>query len=841
LIAITGFDGAAEAFYREHIKPYHEVTVRLIDENEILKAITGTADVARPQAIAARIDRETGTTGGRTLICTEKGLFWIQYIIPPNKETARQFAVFDGKGNPLSDRPTLEYLTNLHPELAGADSITLSSTVALQPGLFQEAEDIVEVQGSLQCFQYRLPASPGHFVGRQPYLEKLDAFATNIINKESSCRGVLLEAPSGWGKSSIALAWSARLREEGHYATVIDTRSLTSSRSVAQSLEYAFGQWGDFGGRIFSEDRVKSFRHLENAVRTTIETGRSLERHGLFILIFFDQFEHIVLQQNLLKRFRQLFQMVSDAQTHVAVGFSWKTNLEHLPQRRPHGLDKTFREMGKPIILDCFTAVDIDAFMEKLSDELHEPLKKDLQFHLAESSQGYPWLLKMLCRRVIDLRQKDIPPSDIAGQLISIETLFHGELHGLSSETATTLRRIAKAAPVRKLESNAKYDSDTVQSLIDQGLLIPTGSTYDVYGDIFRDFLTDGTLPARDNYLLLAKTDHVLWATRVLQKSNGLLNALKLKAQAALSEKAFYHVIRDMHLLGLAKMDNGNIVLEVDFPKTSEDFEMSWRNHLHGRLGSNHHVQRLLKALKDQHALTLADAARTIENFCLYISASRQTWLTHARIFANWMDAADLTLFDSNKRVLTRYDSETEIRERHLLLHKRHGTKLPQIQYSPVEDVAMRLVQALQKEGGVDWKGLKKNTIFRALATLEDLGFIQRRTRLIRVLPKGFEFVSNPDRRPRLFAEGALQMESFAAFMEILNTHKHKRRTLSALGQELRQKLGAGWKESTAEKMAKIMLDWARHSKLAPGVFAQIQKGPVKGWKKKKDVQMPLF
>jgi hypothetical protein len=37
------------------------------------------------------------------------------------------------------------------------------------------------------------------------------------------------------------------------------------------------------------------------------------------------------------------------------------------------------------------------------------------------------------------------------------------------------------------------------------------------------------------------------------------------------------------------------------------------------------------------------------------------------------------------------------------------------------------------------------------------------------------------------------------------------------------------------------MLDWARHTNLAPGVFAKIRKGPIKGWKKKEDAQMSLF
>jgi hypothetical protein len=112
---------------------------------------------------------------------------------------------------------------------------------------------------------------------------------------------------------------------------------------------------------------------------------------------------------------------------------------------------------------------------------------------------------------------------------------------------------------------------------------------------------------------------------------------------------------------------------------------------------------------------------------------------------------------------------------------------------------------------------------------------------VIKVLPKGVEFVRNPEKRSILFAESALKIASFSAFIDILKTHQDKGSTLLKLGLELRDALRANWKESTAEVVAKILLDWARHTKLAPGVFAQMRKGPIKGWKKKEDRQLTLF
>jgi hypothetical protein len=296
-----------------------------------------------------------------------------------------------------------------------------------------------------------------------------------------------------------------------------------------------------------------------------------------------------------------------------------------------------------------------------------------------------------------------------------------------------------------------------------------------------------------------------------------------------------------MSLLELAAVDHEKIILQIEFPEKQKGFEVSWRNHVQSKLRGNRLARQLLKILRNNNSLTIKELSQLFEDSCPYLSFTKPTLLKHTRIFAKWLNAADLALLDKNNLILTCYDPETEIRERHLVLPKRRGTKTPQIQYTPVEGVAIRLCQAFQKGGGVDWTGQKKSTIFRALATLEDFGFIQRRTQLIKVLPKCFEFVSHPERRSSLFAEGALKLESFTKFIDILHAHKDKGNTLLALGFELREKLGASWKESTAEKTAKILLDWARHTKLAPGIFAQTRRGPLKGWKKKEDLQIPLF
>jgi hypothetical protein len=478
--------------------------------------------------------------------------------------------------------------------------------------------------------------------------------------------------------------------------------------------------------------------------------------------------------------------------------------------------------------------------LKKLGKELDETLTKSLQSFLEKFSQGYPWLLKILCFHVVVARQSGIPQSDIPGILLGIEELFKQELQYLSDTERATLQQIAKSTPGRSTPLEI-FDPEAVQKLTHQGLIHRIGNIVDISWGIFRDYLNTGDLPFHDHYLLGTAVEQVVHGLKILHAAEGFLDVSEFKNQISLSELAFYGLAKDMDLLGLVRFGQGTVLLQLNTTDAEQKMEDLLRHHLRNRLHKNRFVSEILKALNDNQRLKMVDISSRLESLSPFIKMTRLAWLKHARILAEWLDAADLALLNKKDKTLTCFDPATDIRERDLFLPTRRGGKTPRIQYAPVENIVIRLVHALQEDGSVDWKGLHRNTIFRALATLEDLGFILRKAPLIKVLPRAKTFVENPNNRPFLFAEGALKLASFSVFIEILKSKQIKGGTLLELGRELQEKLGENWKESTSETIAKIMLDWARHTNLAPGVFAKVRKGPIKGRKKKEDAQMSLF
>jgi hypothetical protein len=323
--------------------------------------------------------------------------------------------MFDAQGKPISERTIIDYLKELYPELGSFDQILFGDSTSIQkPSIQHDVEEIVEVRGSSECFEYQFPASPKYFVGRQSILDELDYFVSKVINRETSSRGILFEASSGWGKSSLVLKSIEHLKEMGHFAIAIDSRSASSPQFILRVVDYALKEFTDFNNLIPQDDKQKTISGFESAVKTMLEVGNKLACHNKLMFIFLDQFENIFFLIDALKRIRDLFLKICDAQTNVVLGFSWKTDLIGLTSEFPYQLRDSITSSSKCLHLDIFSEVETNGLLDRLSNELHAPLRKDLRFFLSDFSQGYPWLLKKLCAHVKTQRENGVLQSDIA-------------------------------------------------------------------------------------------------------------------------------------------------------------------------------------------------------------------------------------------------------------------------------------------------------------------------------------------------------------------------------------------------------------------------------------------
>jgi hypothetical protein len=138
------------------------------------------------------------------------------------------------------------------------------------------------------------------------------------------------------------------------------------------------------------------------------------------------------------------------------------------------------------------------------------------------------------------------------------------------------------------------------------------------------------------------------------------------------------------------------------------------------------------------------------------------------------------------------------------------------------------MVNAAKTGNRINWDGLARSTISKSLVVLEFTGFISRedKSKMINLFPDAFAFVENIVERPSLFAGKAKQYYPiFKCFIDVLNENTEIEYSINDLGVKLRNMLNMDWANSTAKTNAKILMDWAKHTNLAPEIYARDRRG----------------
>lgn len=94
-VALPGINSHAKGFYKENIEDNSELTFSLFEEKGVLEAIRNMPDVASPDVISESISTKVGKPGDWLILYTDKGLFWLQYVIPPGEGFPISVAMFD--------------------------------------------------------------------------------------------------------------------------------------------------------------------------------------------------------------------------------------------------------------------------------------------------------------------------------------------------------------------------------------------------------------------------------------------------------------------------------------------------------------------------------------------------------------------------------------------------------------------------------------------------------------------------------------------------------------------------------------------------------------------------
>ncbi|WP_396600823.1 Helicase associated domain protein [Algibacter sp. R77976] len=592
------------------------------------------------------------------------------------------YYVFDAQlGKSLDDITKLESILAKIPEI---QRLELKSIVNQQEkteyktSASDDFEIVAEVQSGDDWFDYK-PAHFNYFVGRDNLKSELIKFFRRIRTKETNKRAFYLKGNSGWGKSSLINAIKGTC--ETHYyskrfhTVAFDCRSAITENFVAKAFQKAIQRTFDSG---FIESKTIDFSNIKFTSNFSLidsefvkEYLAYLETADKLLIIIFDQFEDVFRKTDIFKYFYKFLSDVSEAQTNILVGFSWKSEFYIQPDIPSYGWFQQAKEQSIEFVVPEFGVSETNGILKQLEKSVIEysstPLNSDIRNRLIENSQGFPWLIKKLCIHIFEQIKNGQSIDDLVDDNLNIKSLFESDLSNVIQKEQKALELVAnKAASGNLFDENdiTEYKlSKEIKSLIDKRLIIRSGFNYNVYWDIFRDYIVSGKVPLiRRGYIFKQGAQPCLNVFLSFKKSRQQsFKTLLGNQDKRMGEGTLGNILIELRNFELVKKVPGNDIFMV--PDKLKISESTFKRVIKRKVLEFSTYSKLTEL--ETNNIEISQISDILQEIFKSVSHKEKTWRTYSNYFANWLKFLDIDISSKiiepqKGKALKNFDKEKE-------------------------------------------------------------------------------------------------------------------------------------------------------------------------------------
>jgi len=591
------------------------------------------------------------------------------YYIPLFSDTTqpKYFSIFNSKTlKNIDDNEIIEHSKKYIKDLQQIKYYNLSNTVkeTHNKNIDKELETIAEVSESSSWYDYK-PASIKYFVGRDEFTKKIMNFLKEIENKNTENRIFYIDGKSGWGKSSLLVALKGKLRNKfyknRYFSYIVDSRSANAQSFIALAFNSMLKKAckDKFIPKEFSSVTIPSYFDIMSA-KEIEALEEYLEKNNKSLILVFDQFEDIFRKESILDSFFKLLTDIKSHQSNIILGFSWKSetiisaddkNISRLlSQSKEHSISITMTE---------FTLSESKKFIKQLEDSIGEKLDEEFKRRIIDNSQGFPWLVKKLCVHIYKQLQTEVTLDDLFSQDLNVESLFKSDLEECNDEEIIALNLIAKRAyesnMFDRIEVNDIISETIITDLTNKNLIIKTGTKYNIYWDIFRDYLVTNEVPKVGETYLIRSTPSPVFDILIIFENKDEMSLKEVSEFTSSSSKSVDNLLRTLRDLGLIKYRNEKFSLKNNNFELNEN---SFKKYINNKLQKHTFYLELIK-IKDKQ-IALEDIIEIIKS---KNNSDRKyqekTLQDYAQKFLVWLSYAELKIGNLEQKTLQQARNET--------------------------------------------------------------------------------------------------------------------------------------------------------------------------------------
>jgi hypothetical protein len=287
--------------------------------------------------------------------------------------------------------------------------------------------------------------------------------------------------------------------------------------------------------------------------------------------------------------------------------------------------------------------------VSQLKKALKTKLSSEFSAKIAQTSQGFPWLVKKLCVHIFKELKSGIDEEKLFESDFNTQSLFEKDLSELTKEEIRAIRYIAK----RSHENNSfdvtdideSISDDLLKELIHKRLVIKSGGKYNIYWDIFRDYLVTGEIPQiGDTYLVKAQSVETLLNIFLLFRDEPFLTTDKLsKLLTETGERknsgTIKNFLTDLRKIGLISLERGKYSVRPGVDVTEKYFKYNLKQKM-----LRHTIYLEILNLKKQE-IEIEDVAKIIKNkFKGTDLLSGKTITLYTKVFLSWLVYSEIPI-----------------------------------------------------------------------------------------------------------------------------------------------------------------------------------------------------
>jgi hypothetical protein len=588
----------------------------------------------------------------RLLCLSSKGDYLI-YILNDSSILPTGVIIIDANENKdIHDLKELEFLRSRVDEIKSLKqeylALSNKNVSEKKSSIGTEIENISEVQSSEKWHDY-LPASAKHFVGRDQLRNQFFDFFKDVANKNTEKRVFYLTGKSGWGKSSLVVEVKERCRNTYYknrfFAVAIDSRSATSDNFVALSFE-----------RLIRNALKASFLksaafHSSIEFMSNVDILNSpgirrilglLKKENKYLILIFDQFEDVFRKAGLFRSFYKFLSDVTDLKGNIIVGFSWKTEILIPSDNEAYHYWQQAKEQAVQFSVPEFGTKEINGIINQLEKSTFK-IVEDLQRRIRENSQGLPWLTKKLCIHIYNQLESLISQEQLIDKNLNIEELFKSDLERLDGNEIKALEFIAKRAFEGNFfevsELGDKIQEKEVESLRDKRLIIRSGANYNIYWDIFRDYLVTKEVPQIGEAYILRYGFKACLITFMLFETGSKcfsISELKSKHPKGINAATLENILIELRTIGLVRKIDGSdkFKLTIDGVANEEAFKKFMQEKFRN-------YSPYLKLIKmDSKRIHFDEVQAVLKDVFKGFTFKDKTWVSYSNTIIGWLKFA---------------------------------------------------------------------------------------------------------------------------------------------------------------------------------------------------------